>query len=239
MQANGRRSHKGKFGKIGLAVLGAIAFTASHAWTVPFTGAGEGFWTVNFVYGPDGTVSHTVGTNTLRGYTTAGGAMVCHGAQMSIEFLQEPTGACGAEEVESVATNHWHCQFEGTEDIFHSIGTGTGCVPPSCYDENGNLQEGCSYTYTESVTAAGGTGIAEGSSGSWTSLGAALFTQIGETGPEGFFILSGAVSFELEGDFELADGSVAPAGAVLEIPSPGTNVSGIGLVSGWSCLGGE
>ena len=38
---------------------------------------------------------------------------------------------------------------------------------------------------------------------------------------------------------ELADGSVAPAGAALEIPSPGTNVSGIGLISGWSCLGGE
>ena len=158
---------------------------------------------------------------------------------MSIEFLQEPTGACGAEETESVSTNHWHCQFEGAADIFHSTSTGVGCAPPSCYDENGNLQEGCSFTFNESITAAGGTGIAEGSSGSWTSLGAALITQVGETGPEGFFIVAGTTSFELEGDFELADGSVAPDGAFLENPSPGANVSGIGVISGWSCLGGE
>ena len=47
------------------------------------------------------------------------------------------------------------------------------------------------------------------------------------------------LSVNTQGDFEFADGSVPPAGASLEIPSPGTNVSGIGLVSGWSCLGGE
>ena len=56
---------------------------------------------------------------------------------------------------------------------------------------------------------------------------------------ENAFFLAGTFSFEMQGDSELADGSVPPAGAALEIPSPGTNVSGIGLVSGWSCLGGE
>ena len=228
------------FRKIGLFVLGAIVFTASQAQAVSFTGAAEGFWTVNLIYGPDGTFSHTAGTATFRGYTTLGGAMVCHTTQISIEFLQEPTGACSAEETESVGTNHYHCQFEGTEDIFHSISMSSGCASPSCYDENGRLQVGCSYTFTESVTAAGGTGIAEGSSGSWTSSGTGLYTQVGETGgPEGFFIYAGTTSFELEGDFELADGSVAPDGAALEIPSSGTNVSGIELISGWSCLGGE
>ncbi len=239
MQTNGRGSRRGRFGKIGLSVLGAIVFTASSAWAVPFTGAAQGFFTVNIVYGPDGTFSHTIGTNTLRGYTTAGGAMVCHGVQMGFEFLQEPTGACGAEEIEAVGTTHWHCQFEGTEDIFHAIGTNTGCTPPSCLDENGNPQVGCTFTVTESITAAGGTGIAEGSSGSWTFSSTGTYTQAGVTGPEGFFIFAGTASFELEGDFEFADGSIAPADAALEIPSPGTNVSGVGLVSGWSCLGGE
>ncbi len=43
----------------------------------------------------------------------------------------------------------------------------------------------------------------------------------------------------MQGDLELADGSVAPSGAALENPSPGANVSGIGVVTGWSCLGGE
>ena len=238
-QASKRKSGLRSWSRaLGIAVF-ALVFTASHAWAAPFTGAGQGFFTVNVVYGPDGTFSHTIGTNTLRGYTTTGGAMVCHGVQMSFEFLQEPTGACGAEETESVGTNHWHCQFEGTEDIFHSTGTNTGCAPSSCFDENGNLQGGCLATVTESFTAAGGTGIAEGSSGSWTSSATGTFVQVGVTGPEGFLVWAGTVSFEIQGDFELADGSVAPAGAVLEIPSPGTNVSGVGLISGWSCLGGE
>ncbi len=229
----------GKFGKIGLSILGAIVFTASHAWAVPFTGAAQGFWTVNFVYGPDGTFSHTATSTTLRGYTTASGAVVCHGASISFEFVQEPTGACSAEEIESVGTNNYHCQFEGTEDIFHSTGTNTACASSSCSDENGNLQVGCTYTFTESVTAAGGTGIAEGSSGSWTSSGTGLYTQVGVTGPEGFSVVAGTTSIEIEGDFELADGNVAPDAAALENPSPGANVSGIGVVTGWSCLGGE
>ena len=85
----------------------------------------------------------------------------------------------------------------------------------------------------------GGSGIAEGWSGSWTSSSTGTFTQAGETGPEGFFIVAGTFSVELEGDFELADGSVAPDGVFLENPSPGANVSGISPISGWSCLGGE
>ena len=188
MQTNERGSRRGRFGKLGSFILGALICTASSAWAAPFTGTAQGFFTTNLVFNPDGTFSHTIGTNTLRGYTTLGGAMLCHAAQMRFEFLQEPTGACDAGEFENVSTNHYHCQLEGTEDVFHSIGIGTGCSPSSCFDENMAPQAGCSFTYTESVTAAGGTGIAEGSSGSWTTSGAGTFTQVGQTGgPEGFF----------------------------------------------------
>ena len=155
---------------LGIVVFSLI-FTASQAGAVPFTGAGESFWTVNFIFGPDGTFSHSTGVSALRGYTTTGGAMMCHSIQVSFEIPEEPTGACSAEEIESVSTNHYHCQFEGTEDIFHSIGMSTGCSASSCLDENGIWQAGCSWTYTESVTAAGGTGIAVGSSGSWATSG--------------------------------------------------------------------
>ena len=228
------------FRKIGLFVLGVIVFTASHARAVPFTGVAEGFWIVDFIFGPDGAFSYSAGTSTIRGYTTLGGAMVCSGTQTSFEELEEPTGACSAEEVESVSTFIYHCQFEGVEDIFHSTATNTGCAPSSCSDENGNYQVDCTYTFTESTTAAGGTGIAAGSSGSWTSSGFGTFTQVGAAEPGGLFLLAGTYSnVEIAGDFELADGSVAPDGATLEIPSSGTNVSGIGLISGWSCLGGE
>ena len=62
MQANGRRSHKGKFGKIGSFILGVVIFTAGHAWAVPFTGVGQGSIGLysSSIYGPDGTFSHFV-----------------------------------------------------------------------------------------------------------------------------------------------------------------------------------
>ena len=194
-------------------------------------GAQQVFWSVAPVPGPDGPLFYAILTS--RGYTTTGGAIVCHGIQTHFEILQEPTGACGEGEVESTNAYSYYCQIEGTEDIFHSTSTGTSCaLASSCFDENFFYQVGCTYTFTESVTAAGGTGIAAGSSGSWTSSGTGTFTQVAP-------FIAGTASAELEGDFELANGSVVPDGAALEIPSPGTNVSGIGLVSGWSCLGGE
>ena len=52
------------FRKLGLYVLGVIIFTASHAQAAPFTGAMEGFWTVNYIYGPDGTFLYAPGTTT-------------------------------------------------------------------------------------------------------------------------------------------------------------------------------
>ena len=239
MQTNGRGNRRGKFGKILLSALGAIALTASSVWAVPFTGAAQGFWTSAPVAGPDGTFSHSVTTTTLHGYTTSGGAMQCKGLETSWTFLPEPTGACRAEEIEITYTSNYSCQFEGTEDIFYSMGPGTNCLPFSCLDENRVPQVGCSPTSTGSVTATGGTGIAEGSSGSWTISGTETITQVEPTEFEGVFSIAGTFSIEIQGDSELADGSVPPANAALGIPSPGSNVSGIGLISGWSCLGGE
>lgn len=227
MQTNGRGSRRGKFGKLGLFVLGTIVFTASRAWAVPFTGAGQGSFTV----------TPAAQTLTIQGYTTVGGAIICNGLQTNFEYV-DPTGACGAEETEGRGTVDYSCQFEGSADLFYSTGTYTSCAPTaSCFDANGLLLVGCPYTQTHNVTATGGTGIAEGSSGSWTYSATGTFTQVELS--EDSFLFAGVFSVALQGDFELAEGSVAPAGATLEIPSPGTNVSGISLISGWSCLGGE
>ena len=84
----------------------------------------------------------------------------------------------------------------------------------------------------------GGTGALAGSRGSWTSLGTGTVTQAARTAANAQFFTA-TLSIEMDGDAELADGSVPPDGASLENPSPGANVSGIGVVSGWSCLGGE
>ena len=104
-QASKRKSGLRSWSRaLGVAAF-ALVFTASHAWAAPFTGAGQGSFVVNPVAGPDGAFSHTLALLTsFHGYTTTGGAMVCHIEQLSFEYLQEPTGACGAEELENRAT---------------------------------------------------------------------------------------------------------------------------------------
>lgn len=217
--------------------LGIVAFlllTASQVQAAPFTGALKGVLSWSPLPG-SGFASIA---STAHGYTTTGGAVMCHGAGVQWEIVQSPTGACRATEVESRTTNSYYCQYEGTEDILNATGTSTSCTPVSCYDTNAALQVGCSFTFTESATVTGGTGALAGSSGSWTSSGTGTVTQAARTAAGAQFFTA-TLSTELDGDAELADGSVPPAGAVLEIPSPGTNVSGISLISGWSCLGGE
>lgn len=224
----------GGFGKLGLSVLGVIVFTASSAWAAPFTGASEGV--ISWSPQPGAGVASIASIS--HGYSTTGGAVMCHGAGVAWELVQPPTGACGASEVETRTTSSYYCQYEGAEDILNATGTNTSCTPASCYDANAALQVGCSFTFTESATVTGGSGALAGSSGSWTSSGTGTVTQAAVTAAGAQFFTA-TLSVEMEGDAELADGSVPPADAALEIPSPGTNVSGVGLVSGWSCLGGE
>ena len=227
---------------LGIAVFSLI-YLVSHTWAAPFKGSVQGFSTSIPVPGPDGTFSHHAYVVTFRGYTTTGGSIVCQGTQTSSPPVTEPTGACGAEEIELAATGNYSCQFEGAEDVFHATWDGRACVPfPSCFDCLDNICEwkvGCSSTLTETATVTGGTGDLADSSGSWTLSGDSTLIQVEPTEFDGADFFARTLSAEIEGDFELADGSAPQAGANLEVPSPGTNVSGVGLVSGWSCLGGE
>lgn len=229
---------------LGIALC-SLVLAASSAGAAPFTGAAQGFAYLTSFTRPDGTVWYQAHGVTLRGYTTTGGAMMCHGVPVPEPapevYNEEFEGVCGADELQLRYANSYACQFEGAEDIFYSTSIGVYCAPRVCLGaENPASPENCSsYSFTEHVIATGGTGIAAGSSGSWTFSGAWPNPSLEETGSGGIFRSAGTASIDIAGDLELADGSVAPAGAALEIPSPGTNVSGIGLISGWSCLGGE
>lgn len=222
------------FTRVGLYWVGVFCLMAGSAWAAPFTGALEGV----ISWSPQPGSGFFSIASVAHGYSTTGGAMMCHSAGVAWELVLSPTGACEANEVESRTTNNYYCQYEGTEDILNWTGTTTSCVPASCYDANRSLQVGCSFNFYESAAVTGGTGALSGSSGSSTASGTGTVTQAAVTAAGAQFFTA-TLSSELEGDAELADGSVPPAGARLEIPSPGTNVSGIGLVSGWSCLGGK
>ena len=207
----------------------------------PFMGAGEGFFTSAPIADADGAFSHFNSQGNFQGATTLGGAMQCHIELLSLNYV-DPTGACGAEEIETQGTNRHYCQFEGSDDLYHSIGETTACIPITCWDwdqGNGVPQVGCTYTGTEQVTATGGSGYAAGSSGSWISVITTTWTDVQPTAIEGYPFTAATFTFALEGEFTLADDSMAPADAFLEIPSPEATVSGVSLISGWSCLGGD
>ena len=101
------RGNMGKFGKLGLSVLGAIVFTASSAWAAPFTGALEGVLSWSPIPG-SGFASIA---STAHGYTTTGGAVMCHGAGVQWELVQSPSGTCRTTEVETRTTNNYYCQL--------------------------------------------------------------------------------------------------------------------------------
>ena len=162
---------------LGIAIC-SLVLTTSSAGAAPFTGAAQGFASLTLFTRSDGTVWHQAHGVILRGYTTTGGAMVCHGAPVPepgpAVYDEEFEGVCGVDELQLRYANSYACQFEGAEDIFYSTSIGVYCAPRVCLGaENPASPESCSsYSFTEHVIATGGTGIAAGSSGSWTFSGA-------------------------------------------------------------------
>ena len=230
-QASKRKSGLRSWSRaLGIAVF-ALVFTASHAWAAPFTGADRLDWI--FIAAPtESDPNASIFSATVSGFTSAFGSYTC--TEIVFETVVEPFIECGEDTAfDSSGRSRGFCRFEGTEDNLNYSAEGTSCIPTSCLDENGLLQiDGCVYSGQTVATVEGGTGVWEGASGSWTISTTGTYAQFS---PD----ITGSISRTIQGDIELADGVVVPAGATLEIPSPGTNVSGVGLISGWSCLGGE
>ena len=212
-QASKRNNGLGPWSKaLGIAAF-VLVFTASQAWAAPFRSAGEGTWNSTPVRTPDGTVFYAT-SSAFSGVDTNGRTFVCSGIGTSLESIA-PTGACEANELETVGTTNLHCQYTGTTDIFNSMSTDSFCFPLSCFGENSLPIIGCSFTAMSSVTVTGGDGAAEGSSGSWTSSGTYTYTQV-EIMEAGFLRQAGTLRFESQGDLELADGVAFPGEAEVD-----------------------
>lgn len=178
----------------GIAVF-ALVFAVSQAWAAPYETTSSGFFSSTiFDSNGDGV---TAAFATLSGSDSLGHNFVCSSVYEAV-VVEQPTGACGPEEVELVLlpnTVRTRCQFEGYEDIFNYTGTGTICLAVSCFQGGA-----CSGTSKGTSTLAGGSGIAEGSSGSFTYTQTFAYTQAD----------AGTVSQEVEGDIELAAGAAFP-----------------------------
>ena len=216
-QASKRNSGLRPWGRaLGIATF-ILVFTVSQARAVPFKSSLQGFFHSAPITALDEeNVPRVVpgASSVYSGFDSMGNTVVCAGLTTSSQFV-DPTGACGAEEFELAGTTAYVCQYNGAEDVFNSTSTDRLCVPISCYDDFPLSFIGCTATGTSSVTATGGDGRAEGSSGSWTSSSTITYPQM-EMLESGSVRFVGTVRAKLQGDFELADGVSLPGEAEVD-----------------------
>ncbi len=215
------------FTRAGLFFAGIFWFMAGpvEAEPVPYLGKSRivNTWNAN------------EGTGTLRisssGSTNAYGKYTCTGSASS---TADTSGSCGEGFLGiSVSAYDLECSSETIDYYITRVDSHVNCTPLTCYspDPPYPLLVGCSYdvSYTGTLEGAGFTGSLAATATSlvtWESNDGATFrtrwitTEKGEAGIE--FI------------------EEPPANdAHLEIPAPGSTVNGVGVITGWSCIGGE
>ena len=218
--------------RTGTAALGgaliALALVVNPVGATPFTGQETAqFWFSTAATDSNG--DGIPGTQFLSsGYSTLAGAGQCS-SFIEYQLAPAPSGNCDGVEFSAVPGGWAACQTEdGDGVVWMQVVDATTCLPLSCYDADNNIVVGCTATGRTELNILGGTGMYAGATGSYTATGTSTYTTT----------VSGTSSLDTAGDITLVGGA-PPDDVVLEIPSSGTNVSGISLISGWSCLGGE
>ena len=214
----------------GTAALGsalmAIALAASPVGAIPFEGEAAGqFWFVLIDSNGDGIPS----TQTLTsGYNTLTGADQCN---WFVEYqpAPAPSGNCDGVEFSAVPGGTVACQSEDGDGVVFGLAVdATSCQPLSCFDADNNIVVGCTATARTELNITLGTGMYANATGNYTVTGSSTYTTP----------WSGTFSGDTVGDITLAGGA-PPDDVFLGIPGAGSTQSGVGVVSGWSCLGGH
>lgn len=209
------------------AALMAIALAASPVGATPFEGEDTGqFWSVaNSDSNGDGIPATQI---LISGSNTLTGASQCS-SYVEYQPAPAPSGTCDGVEFSAVPGGWAACQTEdGDGVVWASVVAAMSCLPLSCFDANNNIVMGCTATARTEFNVLGGTGLYANATGSYTSTGTSTYTTP----------FSGTSSWDTTGDITLAGG--APSDDVfLDIPGTGSTQSGVGVVTGWSCLGGH
>ena len=154
------------------------------------------------------------------------GETVCNSG---LEWELDPDTECDGVPFRLASDGYFVCESKEFDGIFWgAIVQASNCTPLSCLDADGNLIVGCSTTATYELRLDGGTGIYEGATGTGTAISTAVWAFDG----------SGTGSHHVDGDMTLVGGD-PPNDIVLEVPAEGSTMNGIGLISGWSCLGSD
>ena len=233
---------KGQRGMVrtGTAALGAtlmaIALAVSPVGATPFTGQSSGpFESLDMGQG------YSTSESLISGYDTLIGANSCH-SEVEFKVSNETPTHCAATDIEVIvdfasivcrsednAGMVWADNFDDAGDSDDGrYADQYACVPLNCIAPDGSLVAGCTTQMQIKYGIIEGTGMYQGSTGSFTVKGTATYSTP----------TTGTLSLTIEGDITLA-GSAPPDGVSLDIPAPDSTQSGIGVVSGWSCLGGK
>ena len=231
---------KGKRGMVrtGTAALGcaliALALAESPVGATPYTGRTTGTVEIN-VY-DWGSVSR----GKAYSYDTLVGEAQCsfYSEQTLNPSLSGCDGVGSSDEDDDDNFSHIECWTKDGDLLYADILKSSSCTPYSCFDVNGAILAGCTATTSMevSLTDSSGEGIFADAQGAFTVTGSLTYGTSRTL--SSFTYYTASSSGDIEGDLTLAGGA-PPDGVSLDIPAPGSTQSGIGLVSGWSCLDGH
>ncbi len=254
------------FIKFGLSLVGVVCLLAGPAWaqdddsaatTQTVSGTNTGRASYVFEWNPDGVVSSFRGTS--AGADNVFGAFTCSfaGTNSYLGEAEPPaadtTGVCNPDSASlglygSYNYSRADCQYDDTGQAFtlDVPGTAVTCAPFSCFagplttdagTEFYTLTAGCTYPafYTLTSMAEDGTWTAEGESMETLTIRSAEYDAA-----RGVVVTRASSTFTGMGTATLTipEDELPANDVTLEVPASGATMSGIGLISGWSCLGG-
>ena len=255
-----------KFGLALLGVVCLMAGPAwaqddgSESTTQTVSGTSVGRSSSVFEWNPDGGNLTSSFRGTGAGADNVFGAFTCSAAGTNSYLgpaeppAADTTGVCNPDSavISSYGAynySHADCQYDDTGQAytFDLPGTVVTCVPFSCFegpqtteagaDEFYTLTAGCTYPafYTLTTMAEDGTGTGEVvetvtiKSSNYDAARGVVVSRASSTSTSMWTATLTIPEEELQ----------LPANDVtLEVPASGATMSGIGLISGWSCLGG-
>lgn len=256
----------GKFSRTIMAVglcglLGGPVWAQGESVVIKSVGVLDFSGVLEWRPGPDATNPTSSFRNVSRGVDSVLGTYTCYsaGTGRSAGAVDPPEadteGLCADPTMvlvwaaDSYAYEYAECRLDDTGDVitFELPGVLTSCIPYSCYtepfltEEGGEvwpLSKGCTYPifYTTHSESRFGTSTNDVvatitiESSEWDADQGVLTTRSVGTAV-------GAAETTLAVDVSLDD--LPPNEAMLEIPAVGTTASGINLISGWSCVGGD
>lgn len=216
--------------------VSVLSLLASPAWAEPKPFSGTGQVTTRFNAETNAvtfTRSDSGSSNDLGQYTCTSTGSVA----------PDTSGSCGESALGFLLSN---IRAECTSDDIDYPYTvqyedAVNCIPLACYapDPPHPLIAGCSYTTSFTGTITGGDGETHGVTGSVTTTD--TLTVRGESNDGVTFVTQYTATTRGTTDLEFIEAADEQPvrDERLEVPAQDATMTGVGIISGWSCIGGD